>query len=124
VDALGGPGFGRVGFLRIYREQPRCIRCPLGLNLRELGWRKGRRRTCTPAPVTMVAAADGAAGDTEAERKCPTRSPACCTATRYTPAVTSANCAAYTSARCVATGGGVLRAASSAIEAEITVFEF
>jgi hypothetical protein len=30
-------GFGRVGFVRIYGEQPRCIRCPLGLNLRELG---------------------------------------------------------------------------------------
>jgi hypothetical protein len=34
----GWLGFGRVGFLRIYREQPRCIRGPLGLNLRELGF--------------------------------------------------------------------------------------
>jgi hypothetical protein len=30
VDERGWSGFGRVGFLRIYREQPRCIRDPLG----------------------------------------------------------------------------------------------
>ena len=37
MDERSWSGFGRVGFLRIYREQPRCIRGPLGLNLRELG---------------------------------------------------------------------------------------
>ena len=30
VEERGWLGFGRVGFLRIYREQPRCIRGPLG----------------------------------------------------------------------------------------------
>jgi hypothetical protein len=31
VEERGWSGFGRVGSLRIYREQPRCIRGPLGL---------------------------------------------------------------------------------------------
>jgi hypothetical protein len=30
VDECGWLGFGRVRFLLIYREQPRCIRSPLG----------------------------------------------------------------------------------------------
>jgi hypothetical protein len=29
VDERGWLGFGRVRFLRMYREQPRCIRGPL-----------------------------------------------------------------------------------------------
>jgi hypothetical protein len=50
VDERGWSGFGRVGFLRIFREQPRCIRGPLGLNLRELGGGE------TPAPRGVSAA--------------------------------------------------------------------
>ena len=40
ADERGWLGFGRVGSLRISREQPMCIRGPLRLHLREPG------RTC------------------------------------------------------------------------------